>query len=338
MARNHQDQGARKYILIEMADYFDTVLKPRIQKVAYAADWRDGKPVAGSAGQSHMFHYLRLESYEDTLNNLRFRSLDGPLFEALDAMPDYLLHYMLDYETGGSPSLLDVAQFERPFAYQLNITRRDVTEPRTIDLVTTFNFLLGLRVRTIRRFERDGSPVVRVTCEDPTGRRVCVLWRDVPPLEAMETEKAWLQAEALTGLDYDLLYINGESALPGSVSGHRAGIQAADVRGDASGRRPVTDNTLAPALLADIRSMIEEARTAVAATVNAGLTLLYWRIGQRINDEVLQGERAAYGRETSLHWEDSWRPSLVAASRRSPCGTWFDSLKPSPTCRLSHHC
>ena len=59
----------------------------------------------------------------------------------------------------------------------------------------------------------------------------------------------------------------------------------------------MTENTLAPALLADIRSLIEEARAAVAATVNAGLTLLYWRIGQRINDDVLQGERAAYGKE-----------------------------------------
>ena len=59
----------------------------------------------------------------------------------------------------------------------------------------------------------------------------------------------------------------------------------------------MTDNTLAPALLADIRGMIEEARAAVAAAVNAGLTLLYWRIGRRINDEVLQGERAAYSRE-----------------------------------------
>jgi len=59
----------------------------------------------------------------------------------------------------------------------------------------------------------------------------------------------------------------------------------------------VTENTLAPALLADIRGMIEEARAAVAAAANAGLALLYWRIGQRINDEVLQGERAAYGKE-----------------------------------------
>ena len=51
-------------------------------------------------------------------------------------------------------------------------------------------------------------------------------------------------------------------------------------------------------MLADIRSLIEEARATVAATVNAGLTLLYWRIGQRVNAEVLQGERAEYGRET----------------------------------------
>ena len=76
---NRQDGGNRKYALVEMADYFDTVLKPRIQKVAYAADWRDGKPVAGSAGQSHMFQYIRLESYEDSLNNVRFREMAGPL-------------------------------------------------------------------------------------------------------------------------------------------------------------------------------------------------------------------------------------------------------------------
>lgn len=56
-------------------------------------------------------------------------------------------------------------------------------------------------------------------------------------------------------------------------------------------------DTVAPALLSDIRDMIEETRGAVAAAVNAGLTLLYWRIGQRINTEVLQGERAEYGKE-----------------------------------------
>lgn len=48
-------------------------------------------------------------------------------------------------------------------------------------------------------------------------------------------------------------------------------------------------------LFKDIRSLIEEARSTVAATVNAGLTMLYWKVGKRIYQEILQGDRAEYG-------------------------------------------
>jgi predicted nuclease of restriction endonuclease-like (RecB) superfamily len=50
------------------------------------------------------------------------------------------------------------------------------------------------------------------------------------------------------------------------------------------------------ALLKDIRQLIEETRSAVALTVNAGLTTLYWNIGN-INQEILKGGRAKYGEE-----------------------------------------
>lgn len=50
-------------------------------------------------------------------------------------------------------------------------------------------------------------------------------------------------------------------------------------------------------LLAEIRQLIDAARQRVAVTVNAELTLLYWRIGQRISAEILRGERAQYGGE-----------------------------------------
>ena len=53
----------------------------------------------------------------------------------------------------------------------------------------------------------------------------------------------------------------------------------------------------APALLADLRQLIEQARQSAVAAVNAGLTLLYWRIGQRIRSEVLSDARAGYGQE-----------------------------------------
>lgn len=50
-------------------------------------------------------------------------------------------------------------------------------------------------------------------------------------------------------------------------------------------------------IVSDIRSLIEHTRLQVAATVNAGMTLMYWHIGERINREVLGGERAAYGKQ-----------------------------------------
>ena len=50
-------------------------------------------------------------------------------------------------------------------------------------------------------------------------------------------------------------------------------------------------------LMKDIRQMIEETRSAVATAVNAGLTMLYWHIGKRIQEEILRGERAEYGQQ-----------------------------------------
>lgn len=53
----------------------------------------------------------------------------------------------------------------------------------------------------------------------------------------------------------------------------------------------------ADGLVADVRSMIEQTREGVARAVNSGMTLLYWRIGKRIQAEVLHNQRAEYGQE-----------------------------------------
>lgn len=50
-------------------------------------------------------------------------------------------------------------------------------------------------------------------------------------------------------------------------------------------------------LLGDIRAMIEAARQRATSAVNSELTMLYWRIGQRIHTQVLEGRRADYGQE-----------------------------------------
>jgi adenine-specific DNA-methyltransferase len=142
---------SRKYILVEQNNYFDTVLKPRIQKVVYSKDWKDDKPVSRE-GISHCFKYLRLESYEDVLNNLAFRD-DAAREQALannpDLRRDYLLNYFLDVETQGSQSLLNIADFRDPTAYQLWVKKPGSEEQnrQSIDLIETFNWLLGLWVQ-----------------------------------------------------------------------------------------------------------------------------------------------------------------------------------------------
>jgi adenine-specific DNA-methyltransferase len=147
---NRSDEQYRKYILVEMGDHFQNATKPRVQKAAYSKLWKNGKPVARD-GISHCFKYLRLESYEDTLNNLSLRAdpaRDRALADHPALRQDYVLNYWLDVETQGSPSLLNVAAFKDPTAYQMRIKQpgTDVLRLQTIDLVETFNWLLGLWV------------------------------------------------------------------------------------------------------------------------------------------------------------------------------------------------
>jgi predicted nuclease of restriction endonuclease-like (RecB) superfamily len=54
---------------------------------------------------------------------------------------------------------------------------------------------------------------------------------------------------------------------------------------------------LPDSVLAEVRGFILEARQQTARMVNAGLTLLYWRVGDRIRREILGEERAEYGAE-----------------------------------------
>jgi predicted nuclease of restriction endonuclease-like (RecB) superfamily len=61
-------------------------------------------------------------------------------------------------------------------------------------------------------------------------------------------------------------------------------------------KKPVPPVT-SPPLLDDLRRMIEETRQGVAATVNAAISVLYWNVGRRIREDILQKKRAEYGRQ-----------------------------------------
>ena len=74
-----------------------------MKKAVYSTRWKDGRPLSRD-GVSHLLKYIRLESYEDTLNNLRLRPrtlAQQSLLDGYASMREpYVLHYMLNIEAG----------------------------------------------------------------------------------------------------------------------------------------------------------------------------------------------------------------------------------------------
>ena len=167
---NKEENTKRRFLLVEAGAHFDSKLRTRLQKVAYASSWRDGKPQA-SSGHSLMFKCLRLESFEDTLNNLqlpdtpRLNTGSSESSESSEMTRDYLLKYWLEFETAGSPSLLNVREFTDPTSYKLKVKQAgsDAQVQKTIDLEETFNWLIGLHVAHLDQPRRYVIELVRET-------------------------------------------------------------------------------------------------------------------------------------------------------------------------------
>ncbi|KZC19950.1 site-specific DNA-methyltransferase [Rhodanobacter denitrificans] len=227
---NREDAGSRKFVLIESGEHFDSVLVPRLKKVGFTPEWKDGKPVRAATAEEaerspRLIKVLRLESYEDTLNNLTLSrsthqqaALDFNAAQGADGLREqYLLRYQLDMESRSSASLLDIQAFSDPTAYKLLVKPPGSDESRevNVDLLETFNWLLGLTVQHIAaprsfsaEFERDSEGRLRlkgrlkqsksglhpgplphagkgekqwwfrtVTGTTPEGRKTLVIWR-----------------------------------------------------------------------------------------------------------------------------------------------------------------
>ena len=204
---NRLDQGNRKYILVEQGEYFDTVTKPRIQKVVYSADWKDGKATAPETGISQAFTVLKIElnrtqAQQDLLNQL-----------PAQAREDYLMRYMLDIES--KDSLLSVSHFNKPFDYKLKVAvdSAGAYEEKPVDLIETFNYLIGLRVLHVDYQLAQGFAAI--TGHLPTGEKALVLWRDTEKVDYEALNKL-CDKLAINPADkeYDVVYINGDHNIP----------------------------------------------------------------------------------------------------------------------------
>ena len=203
---NREDGGKRKYILVEMGSYFNTVTKPRIQKVIYSDNWKNGKP-QDKAGISQIVKYQVLESYEDTLNNLYLENKTELDFTG-KAKEEYLLQYMLELESRDHLFNLDI--FRKPFDYHLKVTENNELKPTKVDLVETFNYLIGLYVSKVQRVK--DIKVVEGTTR--TGIKTLVIWRDLDTTTHDEVEKLLRRFyDSQRTKEFQQIYINGDHHL-----------------------------------------------------------------------------------------------------------------------------
>lgn len=239
---NREYKENRKYILVEMGNYFHTVTKPRVQKVIYSKEWKGGKPVKRD-GVSQIIKYIRLESYEDALSNIVVKEREKKQIDMLEKYDflreQYTLKYMLDNETAGSQSLLNIDSFANPFEYKLKVFNGTETIITHIDIVETFNYLLGLETKKI--YKKDSFTVK--TSEEPeyegavdlthdkageysfkavegilrTGQNVLVIWRTLTGDLALDNAAldTYFRKKKINSfnMEYDLIYVNGDNNL-----------------------------------------------------------------------------------------------------------------------------
>jgi adenine-specific DNA-methyltransferase len=159
----------------------------------------------------YIVKYIQLESYEDALNNIEFDEASGQQALKFD---DYLLKYMLKWETRASETMLNVRKLTRPFSYKLHIHTDGQTRERVADIPETFNYLLGLHVQTRQVYNDDGRRylVYRGRIDH---RQIVIIWRETEGWQKtdLERDKNFVAGQKLTE-GADEIFVNGDSFIP----------------------------------------------------------------------------------------------------------------------------
>ena len=187
-------QKNRKWLGVEMGDQYEIFIRPRLKQIMHK-------------GHSCYFKYIRLEQYEDTLNNLQVK--DGL---RQDNNESYVLRYMLDTET--RDSLINIKDFVRPFDYTIKTTRDNELIDTPVDLVDTFNYLIGLHVESIHWHKDDNICVVEGTTHIEN-EHALVIWRNQDVIKNDDLNDFFRKQDYSTlDREFDVIYVNGDNTLP----------------------------------------------------------------------------------------------------------------------------
>ncbi|MAT65429.1 MAG: hypothetical protein CMN57_07265 [Gammaproteobacteria bacterium] len=220
--RQNRDDGVRRrFQIVEMGTYFDSMVFQRTARALYAPEWKQGKPREEPTFEGlfendalpdwverspRLVKVLRLESYEDSLQNLISREETRPRKVSSDTELHYLFEKAVD-----TRALINVEKLEHPFDYTLEVLGEDGPQARPVDLIETTNLLLGLDVVKYETWTAPDKREYLAVHAHKDGHAWLVLWRDMADLD-IKAERKFLQPR-IKG--FDQVRINGDSAVPG---------------------------------------------------------------------------------------------------------------------------
>ncbi len=203
----------RRWIGIEMGDHFWTVILPRMKRVlAYDESGisrdEDVKRTYNKETAGGFFKYHTLEQYEDALENIEFEKPEPTLYD----LPDYFVKYMLEWETKGSRTFLNIREVKDPYNYRLKVIEDYQQREVSVDLIETFNYLLGLHVSKYRTVEDNGRRYIFVFGKKDS-RKVAVVWRSLENI-SLERDKEVIE-QNIKDFNPEDVYINGDALVKG---------------------------------------------------------------------------------------------------------------------------
>ncbi len=165
---NKADNGNRKFILVEMGDYFESTLKERIRRVMFSENWKDGKPDAKKEidGTIGIVKYQRLEQYEDVLNNLVISTPAAVTTQRKLSTSENLDDTCIPIQYLYRPEEQEIRlrmDMHAPFSNKI-IYGKDSTEG-FVDMLETYCYLKGFPIQRRLRFDLEDR-VYRVVLSD----------------------------------------------------------------------------------------------------------------------------------------------------------------------------
>lgn len=175
----------RKWIGIEIGSQFEDFILPRMKNVLKGD--KTGISRKTGAKKGGFFKYQYLEQFEDTIRNA-----------------------MNQYKTS-----LEIENIQNPFNLKTEFYEKDGLKRVEIDIIETFNYLIGLFIEKIDIFEENNRMYIFIkgTVEK---NKIIVVWRSITKID-YEKDKNLIN-EYLQGKNYRSLYVNGKCLVENSKS------------------------------------------------------------------------------------------------------------------------